>query len=69
MSGIPGFPHLLSLDLYELRFESYKCEEFLARCLLLEILKLAKITPGEIKEVEIAKLENLKRVIFAIVRT
>ena len=59
MSSFHGFPNLLSLDLCEVTFEGYRCGEFLTRCPLLEILKLSNNTPGEIKLVEIAKLENL----------
>ncbi|GJZ07389.1 putative F-box-like domain superfamily protein [Tanacetum coccineum] len=60
MSGFRGFPNLLSLELNEVKFENYKCGEFLTRCPLLEILNVWYNIGSEIKEVEIAQLENLK---------
>nr|GFA97354.1 hypothetical protein [Tanacetum cinerariifolium] len=60
MSGFRGFPNLLSLELNEVKFENYKCGEFLTRCPLLEILNVWYNIGSEIKEVDIAKLQNLK---------
>ncbi|GJX97898.1 putative F-box-like domain superfamily protein [Tanacetum coccineum] len=59
-SSFNGFPSLLSLYLSEVIFGSYTCGEILARCPLLEILKLRSNTGGKIKRVEINQLENLK---------
>ncbi|GJW28162.1 zinc finger, CCHC-type containing protein [Tanacetum coccineum] len=59
-----GFPNLLSLDLYNVSFESYDLGEFLTQCPLLEILKISINTDTDtickMKEAEIEKLENLK---------
>ncbi|GKD07291.1 F-box/FBD/LRR-repeat protein-like protein [Tanacetum coccineum] len=60
-SSFRGFPNLLSLDLDFVTFESYQCGELLTQCPSLEYLRLASgITTAKIKEVEIAKLKNLK---------
>nr|GEZ63124.1 hypothetical protein [Tanacetum cinerariifolium] len=55
-----GFPNLLSLELYNVSFESCDFGEFLTQCPLLEILKISITTICKMKEAEIAKLKNLK---------
>ena len=60
IDGFGGFPDLSSLDLSEVEFGSHRCGEFIAHSPLLEILELSDNSQSEIKQVEIAKLENLK---------
>ncbi|KAJ0837889.1 putative F-box domain, leucine-rich repeat domain superfamily, F-box-like domain superfamily [Helianthus annuus] len=56
-----GFPNLLSLSLHGVHFKGSDLGEFLTRCPLLETLDLLYISyTGNVKLVEIAKLENLK---------
>ncbi|MFS8028287.1 putative FBD domain, leucine-rich repeat domain superfamily [Helianthus anomalus] len=56
-----GFPNLLSLELFSAQFGSSDLGEFLTRCPLLEILDLGYLSyTGNMKLVEIAKLQNLK---------
>ncbi|KAM0047811.1 putative leucine-rich repeat domain superfamily [Helianthus debilis subsp. tardiflorus] len=57
-----GFPNLLSLELYMVRFESGKLGEILTRCPLLETLVLGYLfSTRSVKLVEIVKSENLKK--------
>lgn len=55
-----GFPNLLSLELFDVTFQSYTFWEFIARCPLLEFLKINHATTNEMKLIEIAKLKNIK---------
>ncbi|GJT82998.1 F-box/FBD/LRR-repeat protein-like protein [Tanacetum coccineum] len=65
-SGFQGFQSLLCLDLSEVVFEGYTCGELISRCPSLEILKLRSNTGGKIKQVELAKLGNLKVLILQL---
>ncbi|KAI3719919.1 hypothetical protein L6452_20825 [Arctium lappa] len=65
--GFHGFPNLLSLDFHKVLFESCICREFITGCPLLEILRISNDSlnvschhNGNLKLVEMAKLENLK---------
>ena len=56
-----GFQNLLSLDLSNVRFQSYTFGEFITMCPLLEILKFIDFDgTKEVKLDEIAELRNLK---------
>ena len=55
-----GFPNLFTLDMCLITVASYICGEFLTQCSLLEYLKHRFSMTDNIKETEIAKLENLK---------
>nr|XP_043626938.1 F-box/FBD/LRR-repeat protein At1g13570-like [Erigeron canadensis] len=56
-----GFPKLLTLELDDVSIPEHKYGEFIARCPLLETLKIwNRDLIGEVKLVEIAKLKNLK---------
>ncbi|GJY95267.1 F-box/FBD/LRR-repeat protein-like protein [Tanacetum coccineum] len=59
-SEFGGFPNLLSLDVMNVIFKSWECGEYLTWSPLLENLKLKYNTSKKLKQVEIAKLENLK---------
>ncbi|KAF5762061.1 putative F-box domain, leucine-rich repeat domain superfamily, F-box-like domain superfamily [Helianthus annuus] len=60
-STFHGFPNLLSLELYMVRFKSGELGEILTRCPLLETLDLGYLySTRSVKLVEIAKSENLK---------
>nr|XP_043623124.1 F-box/FBD/LRR-repeat protein At1g13570-like [Erigeron canadensis] len=55
------FRKLLSLKLFRVSFQDHQCGELIAQCPLLETLEILDIElRGEVKLVEIAKLENLK---------
>nr|XP_043626254.1 F-box/FBD/LRR-repeat protein At1g13570-like [Erigeron canadensis] len=57
-----GFPHLLTLDLFRVTFESGNCGQLITQCPLLENLKVGyhHDLSGNVKLVEIAKLKNLR---------
>ncbi|KAI3796252.1 hypothetical protein L1987_38919 [Smallanthus sonchifolius] len=57
-----GFPNLLSLEFYDVTFESGNCGEFISWCPLLEVLCIGNDEERmrKMKLVVIAKLENLK---------
>ncbi|GJX02984.1 putative F-box-like domain superfamily protein [Tanacetum coccineum] len=55
-----SFPNLLSLELFKVTFQSCTFWEFIARCPLLEILKVDSETANEMKLIEIAKVRNIK---------
>nr|XP_043625883.1 F-box/FBD/LRR-repeat protein At1g13570-like [Erigeron canadensis] len=57
-----GFPKLLSLELFDVRFQDHEYVELNGKCPLLETLTILniKIMAG-VKWVEIAKLKNVKR--------
>lgn len=61
-----GFPNLFCLDLNQVIFENYRCEEFLTRSLLLKVLKICYHTTFNMKLDEIAKLELLKVLSFPL---
>nr|XP_043625879.1 F-box/FBD/LRR-repeat protein At1g13570-like [Erigeron canadensis] len=59
-----GFPKLLSLTLQNVRFQDHRCGEFIPQSPMLETLILDIVNRelrGEVKLVEIAKLENLNK--------
>nr|GEU35081.1 hypothetical protein [Tanacetum cinerariifolium] len=60
-----SFPNLLSLDLSYVTFQSCTFWEFIARCPLLEFLKINLVTTNEMKLIEIAKLKNIKKLYLA----
>ncbi|KAK9051162.1 hypothetical protein SSX86_027788 [Deinandra increscens subsp. villosa] len=56
-----GFPHLLSLRLWNVQYESTKFGQFFTQCPVLEILNIGfNFSPSKVKLAEIAKLKNLK---------
>ncbi|GKB11495.1 F-box/FBD/LRR-repeat protein-like protein [Tanacetum coccineum] len=59
-SEFGGFPNLLSLDVFDVSFENSNRQELLSRSPLLEILKLSTDDTEKVKQIEIAKLVNLK---------
>ncbi|XP_076919824.1 F-box/FBD/LRR-repeat protein At1g13570-like [Bidens hawaiensis] len=65
--GFRGFPNLLSLELCNVQFGGSDLGEFLTRCPLLEILDIGYLSyTGSVKLVDIAKLENLKRLSLSL---
>nr|XP_043625777.1 F-box/FBD/LRR-repeat protein At1g13570-like [Erigeron canadensis] len=56
-----GFPKLLTLELVHVGFQDHKYGELIAQCPLLQTLKISnRHLRGELKVVEIVKLENVK---------